>query len=259
MDKLSPRGVSVIIAVNEWRPYVIRALRSIRGQQYLLEAVIVDNAPKETSVSRYVKQKFSFAKVIKSDKSNVAYHARNIGIDAALGQYIAILDSDDEFLPNHLERSVTTLNTEMDLFMVCSSCRRVDMNGQKKIESFESNEFTLASYIVNLGIIHSTVVFRNNGLLRYPSFKHRHDYAAWLNILSRGYRVKLIKELGSVIHERRGSLSDLPKIYLVVKQLHICINYSDLPLIKTCGLFAMFILKQVKLHIKKRYETLLRK
>ena len=83
MDKLSPSGVSVIIAVNEWRPYVIRALRSIRGQQYLLEAVIVDNAPKETSVSRYVKQKFSFVKVIKSDKPHVAYHARNIGIDAA--------------------------------------------------------------------------------------------------------------------------------------------------------------------------------
>ena len=31
--------------------------------------------------------------------------------------------------------------------------------------------------------------------------------------------MKLIKELGSVIHERRGSLSDLPKIYLVVKPI----------------------------------------
>ena len=60
MDKLSPRGVSVIIAVNEWRPYVIRALRSIRGQQYLLEAVIVDNAPKETSVSRLRKAEVFF-------------------------------------------------------------------------------------------------------------------------------------------------------------------------------------------------------
>ena len=55
-----------------------------------------------------------------------AYGARNRGLDDAAGKYIAFYDSDDVWLPHHLEDCVRGLNENPSVDWVYGACRIVD-------------------------------------------------------------------------------------------------------------------------------------
>lgn len=55
--------------------------------------------------------------------------ARNHGMRIARGRYFALLDSDDEWLPEKTERQIALLEARPDLGMVLCDVQRVDANG----------------------------------------------------------------------------------------------------------------------------------
>lgn len=64
-----------------------------------MELIIIDDASDEP-VSRFVKD--PRVKIIRSDENIYGGAARNLGVKAAKASHVAFLDSDDEWLPNHL-------------------------------------------------------------------------------------------------------------------------------------------------------------
>ncbi len=95
--------ISVIIPVRNRPELLLRALKSVRAQTLQpAEIIIVDDAsdpPIETALGRSA---FDGATVLRSDTNRGAAAARNIGIAAARGSYIAFLDSDDIWHPEKL-------------------------------------------------------------------------------------------------------------------------------------------------------------
>jgi glycosyltransferase involved in cell wall biosynthesis len=70
---------------------------------------VVDDCSTENILS--VVNHFENSKIFykRSDRKGNANICRNIGINNSTGEFIAMLDSDDEWLPDHLERSIETL------------------------------------------------------------------------------------------------------------------------------------------------------
>lgn len=102
--------VSVIIPTHTRAALLTRAIRSVRQQTYpYLEIIIVDDASKDNT--REVVESFSDPRIryIRHDTNRGGSAARNTGIRAATGKFIAFLDDDDEWEPEKTEEQLEVL------------------------------------------------------------------------------------------------------------------------------------------------------
>lgn len=104
--------VSIIMPTYNREKLISRAIESVIRQKYPnWELLIVDDYStdntKET-VERYINID-SRIKYLKNERRKGVAGARNFGILKATGKYIAFLDSDDEWLQNHLSESINAL------------------------------------------------------------------------------------------------------------------------------------------------------
>ncbi|MBQ7202008.1 glycosyltransferase [Candidatus Saccharibacteria bacterium] len=99
------KKVSVIIPFYNREKETIRAIKSVLNQTYKnFEIILVDDCSEEKidAVKELVK-KHDNIKLISNKKNSGPSVSRNNGIKAATGDYIAFLDSDDEFVSDKLE------------------------------------------------------------------------------------------------------------------------------------------------------------
>ncbi len=95
--------VSVIIPVYN-RTFSIRdAVESVLIQSIRPSEIIVIDDGSSFDTASYLKNYMHHIRLIKLNKNKGVSFARNTGIKAACGEYIAFLDSDDLFLPKKLE------------------------------------------------------------------------------------------------------------------------------------------------------------
>lgn len=102
--------VSVIIPVYNRPAELKRAVRSVLAQTFQgFEIIVVDDG--STADLKTLCDSFGDDRVryFRNDEHTNANVARNRGIREAQGGYIAMLDSDDEFLPGHLERRLAKI------------------------------------------------------------------------------------------------------------------------------------------------------
>ena len=129
LDK--PR-VSVIIPVYNGERYFARTIESVLAQTYSAkEIVIVDDGSRDTSqevIARYLHH--SNVHLVTQKNAGVAA-ARNTGISAAAGEYIALVDQDDLWLPDKLARQVEYLDAHPEIALVHSNIHFIDEAGER--------------------------------------------------------------------------------------------------------------------------------
>ena len=98
--------VSIIIPTYNRAAKIEKAIRSIQAQTWTdWELIVSDDGSKDNTaevVARFSKEDARI-KYIRHDPNKGAQVARNAGIRAAKGEWIAFLDSDDEWLPESLK------------------------------------------------------------------------------------------------------------------------------------------------------------
>ncbi|QYA03911.1 glycosyltransferase family 2 protein [Rhizobium sp. B21/90] len=106
---------SVVIPVYNRAHLIMRALNSVFDQTWRdLEIIVVDDGSTddiEAVIDRVADERLNF---IRQHNAGASV-ARNTGIDAARGRFVAFLDSDDAFLPRHLQLLLGLLGTRQDL------------------------------------------------------------------------------------------------------------------------------------------------
>ena len=103
--------ISVIIPTKNRKASLLRCLDSVFSQTLKPFEVIVVDDGSSVDTSQFVLKQFPGTKFIKNEKSYGGAVARNQGATAAEGEYIAFIDSDDEWLPCHLSEKLTVLKT----------------------------------------------------------------------------------------------------------------------------------------------------
>ena len=97
--------VSVVIPVLNGQDFLEDALRSVFGQDYQAkEIIVVDDGSADRSVE--IALACRDTRLIRQDHQGVAV-ARNTGLAAAAGEFIAFLDQDDLWAPDKLSRQVS--------------------------------------------------------------------------------------------------------------------------------------------------------
>jgi glycosyltransferase involved in cell wall biosynthesis len=91
-----------VIAAYNREELIVRALESVRAQRPSApaEVVVVDDGSSDNTAA--VAESLG-ARVVRHDVNRGESHARNTAIEAAQQPWIAVLDSDDEWLPGHLD------------------------------------------------------------------------------------------------------------------------------------------------------------
>ena len=101
--------VSVIIPTYNRAHLIGRAIQSVLNQTYQdFEIIIVDDGSTDDTeeVIKKFQRKDERIKYVKHEKNKGSSAARNTGIKLARGKYIAFQDSDDEWLPEKLEKQM---------------------------------------------------------------------------------------------------------------------------------------------------------
>lgn len=122
-------AVSVIIPAYNQAHYLASALRSVLAQTLTeWEAIVVDDG--STDNTREVAAGFDDARIRYIYQANQGLSgARNTGVRAAQGQFLAFLDSDDELTPEFLKTCVEALKADRALGAVHTATQFIDQSG----------------------------------------------------------------------------------------------------------------------------------
>jgi len=110
-DKKKPL-VSVIIPTFNRKRLIKKAIESVLNQSYKnFELIIVDDGSTDGTEGfiKKLSRKNKKIRYIKNKHKKGLPGARNQGIEISKGEFIAFLDSDDEWLKHHLKDSINTL------------------------------------------------------------------------------------------------------------------------------------------------------
>ncbi len=114
--------ISVIIPVYNRAHEIGRALESVRAQGYPnLEIIIVDDGSNDDLKGALAHFRDLPITLLCHQTRQGAGAARNTGLKASRGDYIALLDSDDEWLPGKLDRQLAFLRSRNgEIRLLCS-------------------------------------------------------------------------------------------------------------------------------------------
>jgi glycosyltransferase involved in cell wall biosynthesis len=120
---VAPILVSVVIPTKGRSGIVPRAVKSALGQSLRnLEVIVVLDGEDPDTIAALRPLTDSRLRIVSLPKPVGGAEARNIGIQSAQGHWIALLDDDDEWFPQKLERQIARANLATVQFpVVCSA------------------------------------------------------------------------------------------------------------------------------------------
>ena len=225
--------ISVIIPAYNAEPYIRAAIESCLSQTYPpCEIIVVDDA--STDGTAAVAESFPApVRVIRLPENTGVAAARNRGVRASTGDWIAFLDADDWFLPEKLERQRRCLLENERAVLIYAGWRVIAVDGAESVGRFKppADLLPMLRYRCNLPLLTILVrrsVFDSVGGFN-PAFRRCQDWDLWLRIAAR-YSVEsfvALPEPLAVYRRVPGSLSS------------IAIHYfrQRIPIIKSSCLF----------------------
>lgn len=138
--------VSVVVPAHDSARYLDECLDSVFAQQGDLElqVIVVDDASSDDTAQ--VARAHDKVELIRFDENRGPSAARNAGIAAARGEFVAFLDSDDRWPEGKLAAQLAVLQDEPAAALVFGDCRQFDERGPRPRTEFETSGLGTATW-----------------------------------------------------------------------------------------------------------------
>lgn len=157
-------SVSVIIPTFNRATFVTEAIESVLAQTYRdYEIIVVDDGSTDNTQQVLAAYKDKIRYIYQENLGLSS--ARNTGITNAKGKYIALLDSDDLWLPNKLEEQVQILEDNEDTAFVYSNFVFVNETGDFIKVGRKAKTFVSGHILKNL-LLSNTVLYPSTWLVK---------------------------------------------------------------------------------------------
>jgi len=197
--------VSVIIPAYNAGKYIEKAVQSVLKQTYSnIEIIVVNDGSTDNTLD--VLSQFSGVKIISTPNKGVS-HARNVGIEASIGEYISFLDADDELEYDAIDvllKSVLKNDADICAGLLCSTHKR--------------------------DVEYTEHVIDGDALLCYCIEDNPYTYSSCAKIYKKNFVDKIRFPLGKCAHEDSFFIFELslkkPKCVLINKMIYFIVAHE---------------------------------
>ena len=183
--------ISVVIPTHNRVDLLPRAIRSVQNQTYKdIEIIVVSDGSTDgtDNLMEELSKKDPRIKYISYHPGHNGNYARNQGIMAAHGEYVAFLDDDDEWLPSKLEEQLKIMESDPEIGLVYTGTHSVYVDDGIEYDSYPIYQGDMSKQILYSNYIGSTTtvmlrrqIFEKSGLFdeELPAIQ---DYDLWIRV-----------------------------------------------------------------------------
>ena len=182
--------VSVNILTKNRAGFLPKALASVLSQSFLdYEVLIINDGSNDSTKEVLEEYKDARIKIISHQNSLGITVSRQEALEKSLGQYVAILDDDDEWVDiNKLKKQVEYLDSHTDYVLVGGGMK-IEVRGKMQEVKLrpESDEKIRRTMLLRNNFFTSTVMFRREAVVKAGGFINNgqdlaEDYDLWLRL-----------------------------------------------------------------------------
>ena len=204
--------VSVIMPAYNAGRYIAEAIESVLSQTVAdLELIVIDDCSQDRTlkIAEEYAQKDSRIHVIPNEQNMGVAKTRNRGLSLCRGEYVALLDSDDYWKPQMLEKMIQRAEKTGADIVYCSY-EIVDEQGAYLCNDFIVPEATTFEESIVRSVITCSSVLLTKNLAKaheFPTNMYHEDIALWFRLLKDGATARGVTEVLASYRQRRASRS----------------------------------------------------
>lgn len=239
---ISP-AVTVIMPAYNCEKYIKEAIDSVIAQTFQSwELLVIDDCSKDHTLEIALEAAGvdSRIKVIRQEKNGGVSKARNTGIDYAAGEWIALLDSDDYWTSDKLEKQYQCAMDYNADIVYCSY-------GFVSEDGNEYGEFIVPKQTNFEDTLSKSVISCSTCFIRAKLFKENHfssefyheDLFLWLKMLKQGAVARGVSDILAYYRQVNGSRSN-DKLHSALERWKIFRVAFKLPFFYSCKVFIKY-------------------
>lgn len=248
--------VSVIMPAFNSEKFIETAIRSVINQTFIdWELLVIDDGSVDSTcaIVERLAAEDERINLIRNEMNVGVARTRNRGFELCRGAYVALLDSDDVWHPEKLERQVFVAErTGVDI--VYCSYRMLDDRGNKIYDDFSVPVTTDFESSLTKSVISCSTAFLRREVVdkyRFVTEFYHEDLVLWLQILRDGHTACGIVDVLADYRVREGARAS-NKIQSAIHRWKIYRKYLCLPISKSLMLLSKYAFLGIRKYKKCR-------
>ncbi len=202
MEKIDNPLISVVIPTHNRKDLLPRAIKSAQNQTYKnIEIIVVSDGSTDGTdeIMKEIENQDRRICYISYKPGKGGNYARNTGIKAAKGEYVAFLDDDDEWHKDKLEKQINIVKSDPSIGLVCCGINSITEGVDYVTKYIPPATYDSSKLILMKNCIGSTTtvmvrkdIFERSGLFD-EELGALQDYDLWIRICQHTH-VGVVKE-----------------------------------------------------------------